>query len=203
MACSGGQSNAEPLEGFHEVNLASPTTPDLQNQAEQRPSARHCTPPTSLYRTHSLGGRTSLCAGQLPTQPVYSTPRPSHNGRYGMSRGPFQARRREPAEGTLLPGEDGEECSALSDGLSRLRSPSVMEVREKGYERLKEELAKAQRVHTRTHTHTHTCHMHHTHRSDLKQSICGWILCASVCVCVSPNALCVCASVVHSAHHIF
>uniref|UniRef100_H3CFR6 RAB3A interacting protein (rabin3) n=2 Tax=Tetraodon nigroviridis TaxID=99883 RepID=H3CFR6_TETNG len=149
-------SNAEPLEGFHEVNLASPTTPDLQNQAEQRPSARHCTPPTSLYRTHSLGGRTSLCAGQLPTQPVYSTPRPSHNGR-GPWAGPragsdaavsdaaFQARRREPAEGTLLPGEDGEECSALSDGLSRLRSPSVMEVREKGYERLKEELAKAQR----------------------------------------------------------
>lgn len=38
-----------------------------------------------------------------------------------------------------------EECSALSDSLSRLRSPSVMEVREKGYERLKEELAKAQR----------------------------------------------------------
>lgn len=30
MACSGGQSNAETLEGFHEVNLASPTTPDLQ-----------------------------------------------------------------------------------------------------------------------------------------------------------------------------
>lgn len=30
MACSGGQSNAEALEGFHEVNLASPTTPDLQ-----------------------------------------------------------------------------------------------------------------------------------------------------------------------------
>lgn len=50
------------------------------------------------------------------------------------------------AEGNFLPGEDGEECSALSDSLSRLRSPSVMEVREKGYERLKEELAKAQRV---------------------------------------------------------
>lgn len=52
----------------------------------------------------------------------------------------------EAAEGPFLSGEDGEECSALSDGLSRLRSPSVMEVREKGYERLKEELAKAQRV---------------------------------------------------------
>lgn len=45
-----------------------------------------------------------------------------------------------------MSGEDGEECGALSDSLSRLRSPSVMEVREKGYERLKEELAKAQRV---------------------------------------------------------
>lgn len=49
-------------------------------------------------------------------------------------------------EASFLSGEDGEECSALSDSLSRLRSPSVMEVREKGYERLKEELAKAQRV---------------------------------------------------------
>ncbi|TWW64901.1 rab-3A-interacting protein isoform X1 [Takifugu flavidus] len=138
MACSGGQSNAETLEGFHEVNLASPTTPDLQNQAEQRPAARHCAPPTSLYRTHSLGGRTSLCADQLPTQPVYSTPRPSHNGS-------VSGQEAESADGNLLSGEDGEECGALSESLSRLRSPSVMEVREKGYERLKEELAKAQR----------------------------------------------------------
>lgn len=44
-------------------------------------------------------------------------------------------------------GEEGEDPLGLStDSLSRLRSPSVMEVREKGYERLKEELAKAQRV---------------------------------------------------------
>ncbi|KAM4712248.1 rab-3A-interacting protein isoform 3-T6 [Anableps anableps] len=143
MACSGGQSNAETLEGFHEVNLASPTTPDRQNQTEQRPPARHSTPPTSLYRTHSLGPPpaglpTSLRADQLPTQPVYSTPRHSHNGSVpGLEA--------EPAEGSFLCGEDGDECSALSDSLSRLRSPSVMEVREKGYERLKEELAKAQR----------------------------------------------------------
>ncbi|TNM91526.1 hypothetical protein fugu_019906 [Takifugu bimaculatus] len=120
MACSGGQSNAETLEGFHEVNLASPTTPDLQNQAEQRPAARHCAPPTSLYRTHSLGGRTSLCADQLPTQPVYSTPRPSHNGS-------VSGQEAESADGNLLSGEDGEECGALSESLSRLRSPSVME----------------------------------------------------------------------------
>ncbi|XP_038564225.1 rab-3A-interacting protein isoform X1 [Micropterus salmoides] len=143
MACSSGQGNAETLEGFHEVNLASPTTPDLQNQAEQRPPVRHSTPPASLYRTHSLGappaGRpTSLRADQLPTQPVYSTPRHSHNEI-------VQGQEAESAEGYFLSGEDGEECSALSDSLSRLRSPSVMEVREKGYERLKEELAKAQR----------------------------------------------------------
>uniref|UniRef100_A0A1A8GB44 RAB3A interacting protein (Rabin3) n=1 Tax=Nothobranchius korthausae TaxID=1143690 RepID=A0A1A8GB44_9TELE len=139
MACSGGQSNAETLEGFHEVNLASPTTPDLQNQAEQRPPSSHGAPPTTLYRTHSLGPPpaglpTSLRADQLPTQPVYSTPRHSHNGSVpGLEA--------ESAEGK----EDGEVCSALGDGLSRLRSPSVMEVREKGYERLKEELMKAQK----------------------------------------------------------
>lgn len=143
MACSSGQTNTETLEGFHEVNLASPTTPDLQNQSEQRAPARHSTPPTSLYRTHSLGAPppglpTSLRADQLPTQPVYSTPRSSHNGSVpGLEA--------ESGEGNFLSGEDGEECSALSDSLSRLRSPSVMEVREKGYERLKEELAKAQR----------------------------------------------------------
>jgi len=55
----------------------------------------------------------------------------------------------EPTDGSFLSGEEGEECGALSDSLSRLRSPSVMEAREKGNERLKEELAKAQRV---THT---------------------------------------------------
>ncbi|XP_053169783.1 rab-3A-interacting protein [Scomber japonicus] len=143
MACSSGQNNAETLEGFHEVNLASPTTPDLQNQAEHRTPARHSAPPASLYRTHSLGAPppglpTSLRADQLPTQPVYSTPRPSHNGSVpGLDA--------ELAEGSFLSVEDGEECGALSDSLSRLRSPSVMEVREKGCERLKEELVKAQR----------------------------------------------------------
>ncbi|XP_063316843.1 rab-3A-interacting protein isoform X4 [Pelmatolapia mariae] len=141
MACSSGQNNAETLEGFHEVNLASPTTPDLQNQSDQRPAVRHTTPPTSLYRTHSLGAPppglpTSLRADQLPTQPVYSAPRHNHNGSVpGL----------EAESAEFMSGEDGEECGALSDSLSRLRSPSVMEVREKGYERLKEELAKAQR----------------------------------------------------------
>ncbi|XP_061770329.1 rab-3A-interacting protein isoform X3 [Nerophis ophidion] len=144
MACSGGPANPETLEGFHEVNLTSPTTPDLQNQAEQRPPALHSTPPSSLYRTHALGPppaglRSSLRADQLPTQPVYSTPRHGHNG---SVQGQEAA---AAAEANFLSGEDGEECSVLSNSLSRLRSPSVMEVREKGYERLKEELAKAQR----------------------------------------------------------
>ncbi|KAM3858793.1 rab-3A-interacting protein [Diretmus argenteus] len=143
MASSSSSQNTEPLEGFHEVNLASPTTPDLQNQAEQRPTTRHSAPPSSLYRTASLGAPPSghpstLRADQLPTQPVYSTPRHSHNGSVpGLEA--------EPGEGNFLSGEEGEECSGLSDSLSRLRSPSVMEVREKGYERLKEELMKAQR----------------------------------------------------------
>ncbi|CAL8324035.1 unnamed protein product [Lota lota] len=169
---SSSQTHAEPLEGFHEVNLASPTTPDLQNQAEQRALGRHSAPPSSLYRTSSLGAppggpHTALRADQLPTQPVYSAPRLSHNGRSvehaGMSpevsrggrgggggRGlsfTKQTHRIGPSapDGSFLSGEEGEECSALSDSLSRLRSPSVMEVREKGNERLREELARAQR----------------------------------------------------------
>lgn len=52
----------------------------------------------------------------------------------------------EPAEGGFLCAEGAEECGALSESLAQLRSPSVMEIREKGNERLKEELAKAQRV---------------------------------------------------------
>ncbi|KAG7225553.1 hypothetical protein INR49_004959 [Caranx melampygus] len=139
MACSSGQNNAETLEGFHEVNLASPTTPDLQSSAPC-PSQHtpHLSVPHPLFRCAPPSLPTSLRADQLPTQPVYSTPRHSHNGSVpGLEA--------ESADGNFLSGEDGEECSALSDSLSRLRSPSVMEVREKGYERLKEELAKAQR----------------------------------------------------------
>lgn len=45
------------------------------------------------------------------------------------------------------PSADAEDhLNVCTDSLSRLRSPSVMEVKEKGYEKLKEELAKAQRV---------------------------------------------------------
>lgn len=68
----------------------------------------------------------------------------------------------ESAQGNFLSGEDGEECSALSDSLSRLCSPSVMEVREKGYERLKEELAKAQRVYTLSRSLAHSLTLSHT-----------------------------------------
>uniref|UniRef100_A0A8D3CGG8 GDP/GTP exchange factor Sec2 N-terminal domain-containing protein n=1 Tax=Scophthalmus maximus TaxID=52904 RepID=A0A8D3CGG8_SCOMX len=118
-------TNAETLEGFHEVNLASPTTPDLQvGQRSDRP--------------HDLQSCPTPSQSCLPTQPVYSTPRHSHNGSVPGLEAEF-------ADGHFLSGDDGEECSVLSEGLSRLRSPSVMEVREKGNERLKEELAKAQR----------------------------------------------------------
>uniref|UniRef100_A0A669ENA7 RAB3A interacting protein (rabin3) n=1 Tax=Oreochromis niloticus TaxID=8128 RepID=A0A669ENA7_ORENI len=108
MACSSSQNNAETLEGFHEVNLASPTTPDLQVRSELQPS------PSAPCMRHVSGGPLSVPGLEA-----------------------------ESAE--FMSGEDGEECGALSESLSRLRSPSVMEVREKGYERLKEELAKAQR----------------------------------------------------------
>ncbi|XP_057710722.1 rab-3A-interacting protein isoform X2 [Corythoichthys intestinalis] len=137
MSCSSAPTNAESLEGFHEVNLASPTTPDLQNQAEQRSPTCHSTPPTSLYRTHSLGAPPAgLRADQLPTRPVYSTPPHAHNG------GVPEA---DATDINFLSCDDGEECGTLAESFSRLRSPSVMEVREKGYERLKDELAKAQR----------------------------------------------------------
>ncbi|XP_051911543.1 rab-3A-interacting protein isoform X2 [Hippocampus zosterae] len=144
MACSSAPSNAETLEGFHEVNLASPTTPDLlQNQAEQRPAACRGEPPTSLYRTHSLGApppgpRSSLRADLLPTRPVYSTPTHARNGS-------VQGAEADVAEGNFPSADDGGDCGALNESFSRLRSPSVMEVREKGYERLKDELTKAQR----------------------------------------------------------
>ncbi|KAL1276103.1 hypothetical protein QQF64_035726 [Cirrhinus molitorella] len=138
---------SEPLEGFHEVNLASPTTPDLHGVIDPSPP-KHNAPPSTLYRTHSLSSGqnapNALRADQLPTQPVYSAPR--HLGTEdtlnGSGHDPAAAL---DADGNV-PSADGEDVLGLStDSLSRLRSPSVMEVREKGYEKLKEELAKAQR----------------------------------------------------------
>ncbi|XP_048123437.1 rab-3A-interacting protein isoform X3 [Alosa alosa] len=158
MMSVGGAMASEPLEGFHEVNLASPTTPDLHGLADQRSSRGGTpagantntttgTPPTAIYRTHSLSARpNALRADQLPTQPVYSTPR--HLGTHLVNEQPHNGSvpGLDAAMSEAEPAEEGEEPLSLStDSLSRLRSPSVMEVREKGYERLKEELAKAQR----------------------------------------------------------
>ncbi|XP_056116310.1 rab-3A-interacting protein isoform X4 [Rhinichthys klamathensis goyatoka] len=139
---------SEPLEGFHEVNLASPTTPDLHGVIDPSPP-KHNAPPSTLYRTHSLSSgqntHNALRADQLPTQPVYSAPR--HLGTEDALNGSGNdpAATVDVVDGNVLLA-DGEELLGLStDSLSRLRSPSVMEVREKGYEKLKEELTKAQR----------------------------------------------------------
>uniref|UniRef100_A0A8C7HUR8 RAB3A interacting protein n=1 Tax=Oncorhynchus kisutch TaxID=8019 RepID=A0A8C7HUR8_ONCKI len=139
---------SEPLEGFHEVNLASPTTPDLHGLTSDTRPQCHSAPSSALYRTPSLSSSpcppNALRADQLPTQPIYSAPRllgstEPHNGRNIVPEA-------ESAEGVFLSGEEGEESLSLTnDSLSRLRSPSVMEIREKANERLKEELAKAQR----------------------------------------------------------
>ncbi|XP_059361544.1 rab-3A-interacting protein-like isoform X1 [Carassius carassius] len=143
-----GAMASEPLEGFHEVNLASPTTPDLHGVIDPSPP-KHNAPPSTLYRTHSLtsgqNAANALRADQLPTQPVYSAPR--HLGTEdtlnGSAKDPASAV--DVVDGNV-PSADGEDFLGLStDSLSCLRSPSVMEVREKGYEKLKEELAKAQR----------------------------------------------------------
>lgn len=145
---------SEPLEGFHEVNLASPTTPDLHGlTSDPRPQC-HSAPSSALYRTPSLSSSpcppNALRADQLPTQPIYSAPRllgstEPHNGSVPGLEPPVRSEA-EAAEGVFLSGEEGEESLGLTnDSLSRLRSPSVMEIREKANERLKEELAKAQR----------------------------------------------------------
>uniref|UniRef100_A0A8C4H0W0 GDP/GTP exchange factor Sec2 N-terminal domain-containing protein n=1 Tax=Dicentrarchus labrax TaxID=13489 RepID=A0A8C4H0W0_DICLA len=142
MACSSGQSNAETLEGFHEVNLASPTTPDLQVGPALTFDLSAC----SRMFTDFIGGDISVLSSFICTSsqtPSITRPPPLAVSMVTPHSVPGQEA--ESAEGNFLSGEDGEECGALSDGLSRLRSPSVMEVREKGYERLKEELAKAQR----------------------------------------------------------
>lgn len=145
---------SEPLEGFHEVNLASPTTPDLHGlTSDPRPQC-HSAPSSALYRTPSLSSSpcppNALRVDQLPTQPIYSAPRllgstEPHNGSVPGLEPPVRSEA-EAAEGVFLSGEEGEESLGLTnDSLSRLRSPSVMEIREKANERLKEELAKAQR----------------------------------------------------------
>uniref|UniRef100_F7BVX9 RAB3A interacting protein n=1 Tax=Ornithorhynchus anatinus TaxID=9258 RepID=F7BVX9_ORNAN len=165
----------DPLEGFHEVNLASPTSPDLLGVYEsgtQEPT----TSPSVIYRPHPSAvcstpiQANALNVSDLPTQPVYSSPRHLNSAEpssvsisvadavpCSTSGTPFKPsntrKDNNNAEREFLQGATVTESSDSSDdifglsteSLSRLRSPSVLEVREKGYERLKEELAKAQR----------------------------------------------------------
>ncbi|KAM6090675.1 rab-3A-interacting protein isoform 3-T3 [Theristicus caerulescens] len=169
---------SDPLEGFHEVNLASPTTPDLLGVNDPG-TQEQTTSPSVIYRPHpSVVSSTpiqpnALNVSDLPTQPVYSSPRQlncgeasgvsinvtdailcSTSGPQGGSFNHNNSRKESNnAEREFLQGatvadvaEGNEDIFGLStDSLSHLRSPSVLEVREKGYERLKEELAKAQR----------------------------------------------------------
>ncbi|NP_001003950.1 rab-3A-interacting protein isoform X2 [Mus musculus] len=167
----------DPLEGFHEVNLASPTSPDLLGVCDPG-TQEQTTSPSVIYRPHP----STLCAAplqanaldlsDLPTQPVYSSPRhfncaevsnisahapdPASSVPSAVASGLTKLTSRKDscnAEREFLQGATITEASAgnddifglSTDSLSRLRSPSVLEVREKGYERLKEELAKAQR----------------------------------------------------------
>ncbi|XP_057613775.1 rab-3A-interacting protein isoform X4 [Chionomys nivalis] len=167
----------DPLEGFHEVNLASPTSPDLLGVCDPG-TQEQTTSPSVIYRPHP----SSLCSAplqanaldlsDLPTQPVYSSPRrlncaeipnvsvhvpdPASSVTSGVTVGLTKLTSRKDscnAEREFLQGATITEAPVCSDdifglstdSLSRLRSPSVLEVREKGYERLKEELAKAQR----------------------------------------------------------
>ncbi|KAJ8398841.1 hypothetical protein AAFF_G00417490 [Aldrovandia affinis] len=155
---------SEPLEGFHEVNLASPTTPDLHGLADSHTPKRG-TITSALYRAPHLNSGpcppNALRADQLPTQPVYSTPKhlgkdQPHNGSVpgldvhlsacGSAPSSCPIRMGAESKGGVLSSMEGEEPQGQSsDSLSRIRTPSVMEVREKGSERLREELAKAQR----------------------------------------------------------
>uniref|UniRef100_A0A2K6EM30 RAB3A interacting protein n=1 Tax=Propithecus coquereli TaxID=379532 RepID=A0A2K6EM30_PROCO len=156
----------DPLEGFHEVNLASPTSPDLLGVYESGTQEQN-TSPSVIYRPHPSAlcstpiQANALDVSELPTQPVYSSPRrlncaeisgisihvtdPAPCSTSGVTAGEFLQ------GATVTEACDGnDDIFGLStDSLSRLRSPSVLEVREKGYERLKEELAKAQRVRKR------------------------------------------------------
>ncbi|KAM3925366.1 rab-3A-interacting protein isoform 1-T2 [Leptodactylus fuscus] len=164
---------SDPLEGFHEVNLASPTTPDV-GVIDIKPQET-TTSPNVIYRHLSVSSNPSqpntLNASDLPTQPVYSSPRHLNcrdvtgistsitdnlscstsgcqtcSSKHGRRKDSNRAER-EFLQGAVTDAIDGPDdaFSWSTDSLSRLRSPSVLEVREKGYERLKEELAKAQR----------------------------------------------------------
>ncbi|XP_049638723.1 rab-3A-interacting protein isoform X1 [Suncus etruscus] len=168
---------SDPLEGFHEVNLASPTSPDLLGIYEPG-TQEQTTSPSVIFRPHPSAlcsapiQANALDVSDLPTQPVYSSPRhlncaeisgisihaadpaPCSTSEVAAGSTKLTTRKdscnaeREFLQGATIPEacDGSEDILGLSlDSLSRLRSPSVLEVREKGYERLKEELAKAQR----------------------------------------------------------
>ncbi|XP_038636344.1 rab-3A-interacting protein isoform X3 [Scyliorhinus canicula] len=165
-------SNA--LEGFHEVNLASPSSPDYSElaQLEAAETAESGLSYHPLSLVSSTPVQTSALIGvDLPTQPIYPSSQHLSSGESRNVSNPFSiscattgAVHGSPkqqaseignhrAEVEFLQGvlanevqEDAEDALGQStDSLSHLRSPFVLEVREKGYERLKEELAKAQR----------------------------------------------------------
>ncbi|XP_045578387.1 rab-3A-interacting protein isoform X2 [Salmo salar] len=103
------------------------TLPQLQPLPPQRPASRPAAHPAHLLCPSATG--------------QHRTPQWKCSGVGTPVRSEAEA-----AEGVFLSGEEGEESLGLTnDSLSRLRSPSVMEIREKANERLKEELAKAQR----------------------------------------------------------
>ncbi|XP_048405029.1 rab-3A-interacting protein isoform X2 [Stegostoma tigrinum] len=162
------------LEGFHEVNLASPSSPGYPELTELETSeiATSELPyhPLSLVSSTPIQP-TVLVAVDLPTQPIYPSSQHLSSGEsrnvsnqfsmscassgtvYGTSKHKTSDIGNHRAEVEFLQGvlanevqEDAEDALGQStDSLSHLRSPFVLEVREKGYERLKEELAKAQR----------------------------------------------------------
>ncbi|KAM4747655.1 rab-3A-interacting protein [Rhinophrynus dorsalis] len=166
---------SDPLEGFHEVNLASPTTPDLgvSDVNAREPT----TSPNVIYRPHLTVSSSpiqlnTLNASDLPTQPVYSSPRHLNCGdttgkstslsdsvscstsgcqtcslKHSRRKDSNRAEREFLQGATLTDGVDRSDdvLSCSTDSLSHLRSPSVQEVRDRGYERLREELAKAKR----------------------------------------------------------
>uniref|UniRef100_A0A4W3JW37 RAB3A interacting protein (rabin3) n=1 Tax=Callorhinchus milii TaxID=7868 RepID=A0A4W3JW37_CALMI len=169
---------SDSLEGFHEVNLASPSSPDFIVLSQLEATETEGLP----YQPFSLVSSTpaqpnALNAEDLPTQPIYSSPKhiaifhlnpttfanDSDNqmsisyARSGSQHDPAKEDRSSEnishrAEVEFLQGvanevQEGSEdvLGRSTDSLSHLRSPFVQEVREKGYERLKEELAKAQR----------------------------------------------------------
>ncbi|XP_043565698.1 rab-3A-interacting protein isoform X1 [Chiloscyllium plagiosum] len=159
------------LEGFHEVNLASPSSPGYP-ELETSEIATSELPyhPLSLVSSTPIQP-TTLVAVDLPTQPIYPSSQHLSSGEsrnvsnqfsmscatsgtvYGSSKHQTSDIGNHRAEVEFLQGvlanevqEDAEDALGQStDSLSHLRSPFVLEVREKGYERLKEELAKAQR----------------------------------------------------------